>query len=155
RGQELGSKKPDWRLPSSELISMCDHYSDLDNKLTSTLHGREKLTDAAELLEMFDLCISYKKDNVAAVQLYAEAVNVDPKLAENFQDGNRYKAACAAVLAAGGKGNDVAGLQPEEIVHLRRLAFAWLNADLAAWTKLSREAADSESDVRQTLDHWK
>ena len=83
------------------------------------------------------------------------AIKADPKLGEELQDGQRYKAACAAALAASGKGLDAANLQPEETTYLLRLALIWLSADLASLTQRTRESPNNLTEVKQTLKHWK
>ena len=77
-------------------------------------------------------------------RLYQEAFRKDRVLAGNLDLGHRYNAACYAVLAAAGKGDDSAELKPEQSAQLRQEALEWLKSDLASWTK--RVADGMEAD---------
>src|SRR5262249_34876531 len=64
-------------------------------------------------------------------------------------------AACAAALAAVGKGADGGRLADKEQVGLRLMALAWLRADLALWAKLLENAQpETRAAVEKTLRHW-
>ena len=96
--------------------------------------GKAQPKDAAEEIDLAKL--STKKSHYAlATRLYREAFRKDSALADNLDLANRYNAACYAVLAAAGKGDDAADLKAEQSAALRQEALAWLKADLASWTK--------------------
>src|SRR6516164_4586354 len=67
-----------------------------------------------------------KKLHHTATGLYAAAFAADPKLADDLKAGHRYRAACAAALAAAGQGEDAAKLDDKEKVRLRKQALDWL-----------------------------
>jgi hypothetical protein len=72
------------------------------------------------------------------------------------KQGHRYNAACSAALAAGGRGTDAASVTDADRARLRKQAYTWLGANLAAWT--SREAKGSPADreaFRRVLNHWR
>jgi tetratricopeptide (TPR) repeat protein len=131
RGHELGSKNPNWRLPSAQWVRQCERLVELDGKLTGFLDGKATPASAAERIELAGLCC-LKHRNGAAARFYEEAFAEQPKLAENLQAFHRYNAAGAAALAGCGQGKDVAGLDDKERARLRRLALDWLRADLEA-----------------------
>src|SRR6185369_16899910 len=83
------------------------------------------------------------------------AFAAEPKLANNLQAGHRYKAACAASLAAAGKGEDAGTLDAKERARLRKQALDWLTADLTAWTRLfDKNQPQARPVIQQTLLHW-
>jgi hypothetical protein len=63
-------------------------------------------------------------------------MEIDPKLVDDRGVQAGYNAACAAALAAAGKGKEEP--PPDEMVKARwrKQAIAWLKADLAAWAKV-------------------
>jgi tetratricopeptide (TPR) repeat protein len=127
----------------------------LDARLSAFLKGDEKPADAGEQLALAELCQRVKKRYAAAARFYTSAFAADTKLADNLQRQHRYNGACAAALAAAGKGEDAAKLQDKERARLRRQALDWLQADLAAWTKeATKGSASAKAAVRQTLEHW-
>jgi hypothetical protein len=68
---------------------------------------------------------------------------------------HRYNAACAAALAAAGKGVDAAMLKEQKRTRLRKQAIDWLQDDLAAWTKVvGKGSAPAKAAVRRTLEDW-
>jgi hypothetical protein len=88
--------------------------------------------------------------------LYAEAFGVNPRLAEAVPTGHRYNAACAAALAAAGKGNDKPPLDEREKTRWRKQAIEWLRADVAFWGgQVGTGKPEVKATVPQTLQHWK
>jgi hypothetical protein len=71
----------------------------------------------------------------ALARLYAAAFAAEPKLADDLQAAHRYHAACSAVLAAAGEGQDASKLDDKERARLRQLALDWLRAELTSRTK--------------------
>src|SRR5262249_55563056 len=70
--------------------------------------------------------------------------------------GLRYDAACAAVLAGCGQGEDAARPDEAQRALLRRQALAWLRADLDVWT--ARLEADQPGDrdlIQGKMRHWR
>jgi serine/threonine-protein kinase len=155
RGDELGSKRPDWRYPSPAWVRQCERLVELDRKLPDVLKGQAEPADAAERGELASLCGRYKRLHVAAAQLYADAFTADPKLATDLQSQQRYSAACAAALAAVGQGEDAGQLPDKVVVMLRRQALHWLRADLGLYAKLAeRDDPQAKEAVRQRLGQW-
>src|SRR5262249_38334051 len=66
-----------------------------------------------------------KKFATSATAL-AEALAIDPKLADDPQKQHRYNAACAAALAAAGQGQDKPPPDDTAKAKLRRQALDWL-----------------------------
>jgi tetratricopeptide (TPR) repeat protein len=154
RGHELGSKQRGWPYPSAEWVREAERLVDLDRKLPAVLEGKQRPADPAEAAALADLCAQYKGRPATAARLFQEAFAADPRLAKNLHS-HRYNAACAAALAAAGKGQDAAGLDPNERSRLRRQAIAWLRADLKAWRQVFEKGpAKARPAVVQTMRHW-
>jgi serine/threonine-protein kinase len=131
----------------------------LDQRLTALVHG-EPPKDNRERLALANLAYA-KNFYAASARFFDDALKVDPKLADDRQSQHRYNAACAAVLAASAKtiptgGGPDASLTDGERAQLRDQAHKWLEAELAAWTKVleSAKGADRQS-VAKTLEHWR
>jgi serine/threonine-protein kinase len=122
--------------------------------LPALLRGESPPRDNDERLALVGTC-QFQGLYHAAARLYADAFAADPRLAETYTVGGHYSAACWAVLAAAGQGNDAATLGAPERARLRRQAHDWLRADLQHWTK-TLEAGEPEgrSQVVQTMQHW-
>src|SRR5262249_4063650 len=94
-----------------QLHRQCEHWLKLDAKLPGFLKEDAQPADAAEQLALAYLCQQFKKRYVAAARFFTGAFATDPQLAGDLQSQHRYNAACAAALAAAGKGVDAAMLQ--------------------------------------------
>jgi tetratricopeptide (TPR) repeat protein len=149
RGHQLGSQRPDWRYPSARWVDDCQRLLDLDTRLPALLQGDELPKDTAEQLALADLCQHYKKRYAAAARFYADAFAAG--VAQTTR--RAYAAACAAALAASGKGEDAAQLVAKEKTRLRQQALAWLKHALKIQGKLL-EDPERQKDVWETLQHW-
>jgi eukaryotic-like serine/threonine-protein kinase len=154
RGDELGSKQPNWRNPSAERVRQAEQLVAFDAKLSQILRGEERPANAAERLALAHFCQEHKKLNAAAARFYAEAFAAEPKLADDL-NAHRYNAARAAALAGCGQGEDAAKLDDVERARLRRQALGWLRADLAAWVQLlEKDPEKARANLQETIQHW-
>jgi tetratricopeptide (TPR) repeat protein/tRNA A-37 threonylcarbamoyl transferase component Bud32 len=136
-------------------LQQCQRLLDLDTRLPAILQGDDQPQDSAEQLHLADLCQRYKKRYAAAARFYADAFAAKPKLTAAQQAFFRYNAACAAVLAADGKGEDASKLQGKGKTRLRQQALAWLNDALTIHRhQLAEEDNQGRTLVRWTLQHW-
>jgi tetratricopeptide (TPR) repeat protein len=154
-GHKLGSRRKGWRYPSAAWVRTAQWLIALDARLAKVLSGQGKPRDAAEGLALAWLCRQpYKRQYALSARLYAAAFAAKDARADLI-GRHRYNAACAAALAAAGKGRGAAKLDDEQRAALRRQALSWLEADLTAWTKLlDRGAPQGRPQVQQTLQHW-
>jgi serine/threonine-protein kinase len=130
----------------------------LDKRLAAVIAG-EPPKDNPERLQLAGR--AYEKKLFAdSARLYAEVLDADPKLAEDRQNQHRYDAACAAALAAAEKASPRTGgadklLTEPDRAKLRKLARAWLGAELTAWSKLVESAnASQRKTIAGILTHW-
>src|SRR5260370_11800312 len=103
KGHELGQRQPGWPFPSAAWVKHCQQLVTLDRKLAPVLNGVP--VGSGDILALADLCRRYKKRYGDSAALFAKAFAAEPKAAENSDKGYRYHAACAAALAAAGKGD--------------------------------------------------
>jgi serine/threonine-protein kinase len=110
--------------------------------------------DIAERLALAQLCYDTKRYSAAA-RFWGEALQADPKLAEDREACHRYNAACAAALAGCGPGKDDPPLDETARAKLRVQAREWLAAELSAWSKLIESgSADERKAGVQAIRHW-
>jgi tetratricopeptide (TPR) repeat protein len=138
---------------SAQLVREAEALAELDAKLPQFLKGQAKPADAAEYLQLAEVCQEHKHLNVAAARFYEEAFASQPELLE--KPWLRYNAACAAALAGGGRGDDAPGNQGD-CARLRSQALDWLRADLNVWKP---QLSSADPAVRQQagkgLAHWR
>jgi eukaryotic-like serine/threonine-protein kinase len=136
-------------------LAETDQLASLAARLTAILAGKVKPVDTTEMLGLAQLCYM-KQLHGASARFWAEALQSQPKLAEDMQVQHRYNAACAAALAGCGQGKDDPPLDDATKARWRKQAIAWLKADLAAWTKIQESAQpQAKSPIAKTLQHWK
>jgi hypothetical protein len=135
RGAELLPENHPWRQSASWQVQRCERLVKLLGRLPRLLKGEEKPADNAERLDFAQVAYDHKK-YVAATRLWTEAMEDDPKLADNRQTQHRYNAACAAALAAAGQGKDEPALDEKALAKLRRQALDWLKAERTTWQNL-------------------
>ncbi len=102
----------------------------LEGRLPGLLSGRDEPGSAAETLDVAVLC-RLKRLYTDGTRFYARAFALDPVLADELMDYNRYNAACCAALGAAGREKAAASLDEGTRARLRRQALDWLRADLA------------------------
>jgi serine/threonine protein kinase/tetratricopeptide (TPR) repeat protein len=142
QGHALGIKQPDWKYQSERWVQTCERLLELDQKLSEVLKGERRPSDGAELVELADLCLQYKKRPATAADWYAAAFAKDSRLAV----AHRYNAARAAALAA-------AELPETDKARRRAQALAWLKAELPAVTNALSDAPRSAA-AQKKLQGW-
>jgi serine/threonine-protein kinase len=150
----LPARNPQRDLATRQL-RQCEQLLALDEKLPAMLKGEVKPADAAECLAVARLC-QYKELFAASVRFYTGAFAEQPELANDLRKQARYNAACAAALAAAGKGKDADKLDDKERTRLRKKALDWVRADLAMWGKLLEKTTPQQrAAVHKIFTHWK
>jgi tetratricopeptide (TPR) repeat protein len=156
RGHELGSKNPRWIYSSAQTVRSCERYLELDGKLPAILSGQKQPADPAERIGVARLCTLWCKKRYAdAVRFFREALEEEPRLADDLDAQHRYNAACAATQAGCGQGTDVDALDAQERARLRQQALDWLRADLKAYHQLMEKSAGKAGPtITQRMRHW-
>ncbi len=114
----------------------------------------QRITSARNLL-LPAMMANLTSRHAAAAKLYADALALDPTLAEDRQVQHRYNAACAAALAGCGQGKDDPAPDIAARTKLREQARAWLQDELAAWTKLLDSSPSQAPTIVEIFQHWK
>ncbi len=153
-GQELRSRLVGKPFTLTDAIASVDRMAALAARLPAVAKGTDSPKDADERL-FFANAAYNRKLYAAAARLWNEAVDAQPSLGEDRQAQHRYNAACAAALAAAGKGVDDPAPDEAARAKLRRQAIAWLNAELQAWAKcLDSGKAQDRKTIVPNLGHW-
>jgi tetratricopeptide (TPR) repeat protein len=139
-----------------QLRRECRRLIDADGKLKALLAGKDPSADAPTLLRMaFVARGPVYQLPLTAARLYRDAFTADGKLADNVPTQARYNAACAAALAAAGRGKDADKLDDNERATWRRQALAWLRADLAWWrNEYYKGDPKTNAAIERQLRHW-
>jgi eukaryotic-like serine/threonine-protein kinase len=137
----------------AELAASDPQRRALDARLAAVLGGSHPKDDS-ERLALARRAYDTKKYAIAA-QLWDEALRSDQKLADDRRTQNRYNAACAAALAAAGKGEDDPKPDDAAKSKLRGQALGWRQAELAIWSKaLDSGNPNARASVAGALRHW-
>jgi len=132
----------------------CERLLALNAKLPAFLEGKARAADVSQERELALLCLFYKRYYAAACRFYAAALSAEPNQNASQQILDRYNAACAAALAASGKGGDADRLDEPARAALRQQALGWLRTNLDLWAKPSIENVNSRQRLAQDLRHW-
>jgi serine/threonine-protein kinase len=155
RGHELGSKTPRWLAPSADLLRQAERCVELDAELPAFLQGDAKPKDAAEQIELAQLCM-LKRWFAAAARFYADAFTAKPDWASDVMAAHRYAAAWNAAQAGCGGSDDPAKPDAAEQARLRRQAQSWLRDNLATWTKLADDGKPADkASIKRTMEYWR
>jgi tetratricopeptide (TPR) repeat protein len=146
RAIETGSP---FRSIAEQEVREAERLVALDRRLST---GAPKAAPAAEWLGFAEVCF-YKKRYADAVQFYRQAFAQEPTLAADLDNGHRYNGACAAALAAAGRGEGTASLDTLRRAELRKQAVTWLREDLEAWKQRATDPK-ARATVNATLRLW-
>jgi tetratricopeptide (TPR) repeat protein len=149
-GHELGLKIPNWSCPSGQWVAECERLIELEARLPELLQGKLKPISSPERIEFAQLCV-LKRYYVAAARLYQEALSVTPD-----QRSTLYPAACAAIGAGCGNGEEAPPLKASERLRWRKQALDWLRAELERQGQsLRANPSTARRTVFGTLRQWK
>ncbi len=119
-----------WTATAEKGLGLALRLKALEGRLPGLLSGRDEPGSAAETRDVAVLC-RVKRLYTDGTRFYARAFALDPALADELKDYDRYNAACCAAPGAAGRGKDAASLDEGSRARLRRQALDWLRADLA------------------------
>jgi len=127
----------------------------LERRLPALVAGREKAEDGGEALQVAWL-LAHQAQYAAAAEFFGVAFELEPALANNVQAGNRFNAACAALVAGSIRDQGGRKLDAKERERLRRRAIEWLQAELVALSEsLEKEPLQSQWLLREALARWR
>jgi serine/threonine protein kinase/tetratricopeptide (TPR) repeat protein len=137
KGHQLGSKRLGWPDPSAVSVQQCRALLQIAQRAAALVQDPEQAKGPTELMQLAQFCRQYQRP-YSATRLYTAAFSAQPTLAEDLGKGQRYQAACAAILAALSQVTldlDAKPLSATDKANLRRQALDWLRADLHLLTK--------------------
>jgi serine/threonine protein kinase len=138
--------------PLSRWVSRAERLVKLDDMLPGILAGRLQPSDQTERLGLAEIA-QVRRHYATSARLYAGALLIDTKLADQL-DGPRYAAACAAVQAGTGRGEDASNLTENDTRKWRQSALNWLTSELHSWEQWLKSNPYVAGQVRSTLRHW-
>jgi tetratricopeptide (TPR) repeat protein len=137
-----------------EWLAQVEPLAALEGRLPAILKGEDRPKGAAERLDLAQMCYN-KKLHASAARFWSEAVEADPKLADDRRAQHRYNAACSAALVVAGLGKDVPPPDDQAKARLRSQALDWLKLELVAWSKVLESATpQARLVIAQTMQHW-
>jgi tetratricopeptide (TPR) repeat protein len=155
RLREMVANRPDWAVISREMVELAERMVALADRLPGILKGGDRPRDNAERILFARMC-SDTMHYAAAARLYAEALESDPGLVRDRREVHCYRTACAAALAAAGRGKDEPPPDEGQKVRLRGQALAWLKAELAAWADaIASGPPQTRSEAFHRLLRWR
>jgi serine/threonine-protein kinase len=155
QGHQLGWGKEGWPFDSAQMVRQARRRVELDRKLPALLKGAVRPKDVAEQIELAELCI-LKRWYAGSARFWTDAFAGMPALAEDIKASRRYDAACVAVLAGCGRGEDPVKPDDRERAGLRKQALDWLRAELDGWSKrLDRDTPSDRAATTDRLRRWK
>ena len=154
RGHELGSKRSNWAYPSEKWIEQARRVAGVERRFPAFMRGDAKPATLTERLDFAHVAHTRGLHSTSA-RLWAEVFALEPKLANDPTNRLRHAATRCAALAGCGKGKEEPPLDEPSKSALRSQAREWLEADLAAWSKVWAAAQPrARSTVRQALQSW-
>jgi serine/threonine protein kinase/Tfp pilus assembly protein PilF len=126
------------RVQAAAYVRNCTNLVALAERMPAVEKGEYKFESAAERVNLARV-FSLKKRYETAARLYKEGLAEEPELADDWQRGLRFGAACTAARAGGG---------------WRKQALAWLRADLALGHRLLRDEPRAAAAIAQRMKVW-
>jgi tetratricopeptide (TPR) repeat protein len=146
---------PQWQAAMRLELARTERWAGMAPRLPGVLGGADRPRDAAEALEFADLARG-RLEFAGAARLFAMAFRLEPRLADDLGQANRYNAACCAVLAAAGRSRGEPHPAATAAAESRRTALEWLRLDLAARSVVLRDGQAAEkAQLLQALGYWK
>jgi Flp pilus assembly protein TadD len=108
----------------------------------------------AGLAELAAYCRRELSFDASAARLYTWAFAADARLLQDRPRFRRFDAACAALRAGKGLGNDSYRTGKEHRLALTRQGLNWLEAELADLTRLAQGGPQDRSDAGRALRDW-
>jgi serine/threonine-protein kinase len=137
--KKIGTNNAQLRNSLPNQMKLAEMLVDLEKKFPTIINDEEELSDQREMLMVMHLARWKQRFRLSALLFEKALKGTDPRASQ----GANYIPACAACLAADGKGffsqpvmrGAYDPVNQTERARLRQLALIWLRADLAYWTR--------------------
>jgi tetratricopeptide (TPR) repeat protein len=128
-------------LPANEVtrraqrrqLELCDTLLSVDADLPEILAGKKRPAKVSTQRALAQWCLKHRRLAAAALGFYDSVLRAQPSLADDMEAGNRFHAACAAVLVGCGAARDAGRMDDQRRAELRKQALDWLTAEHNAW----------------------
>ncbi len=153
--QEMGPNLVPDRWHSAAWVAHIERMAARTTRLPSRPTASTRPNDPMESLDLALIC-SDQRRFVASARYWAWALEADPKLGDDRQFQYWFSAACTAVMAASGKGQNEAPPDATSGADLRRQALRWLKIDLAIWSRMPLSASpQNRALVLRAMRQWR
>jgi serine/threonine-protein kinase len=154
RARQLAPDEPSLVSTIERDLKAAEHEASLAERLPAVLRREDRPKEAADRIILARLCYD-RGFPAAAARLYGEAMDADSTVLDHGAP-HRYNAACAAALAAAGRGDDHPTLDDQARVRLRKQALGWLKAERDARALYMRSAPPAARErVAATMRRWR
>jgi serine/threonine protein kinase/Flp pilus assembly protein TadD len=153
RGHELGqARKEGWPHPSAQWIREVEGMMRVEARLPVVAAGEPPPDDPTDTLLLAKLAMQ-RKWYATTSRIYEHLFRID-KPHSNAVNGERYNAACAAVLAGCGSGEDPHSLSDADRLRLRRTGLKWLTDELAGLNAVAGQSRGPAAALG-LIQHWR
>jgi serine/threonine-protein kinase len=153
-GRLLRCRRVGMPFTITQVIAYNDRIAAKAARLPAIIEGTDRPKDIDERLFFADAAYKTKLYGAAA-SLWITALDAKPEIADSRVTQHRYNAACAAALAAAGKGRDNPAPDDNARIKLRHQAVSYLKTELDTWEKfLKSKQPDARFTAIYHLGHW-
>ena len=137
------------RKQLDDLVQACNARLKLEAKLLAVRDSRAQPATPEEGRLLATMCHE-KGLYVTSLRLWEQLLAKEDATA---RPGDCYNAACAAVRATGGQGEERAAMADHP--RLRGLALGWLRAERTTWDRIADKEPGAQAFIHKTLSHWR
>ena len=140
---------------SAAWVAHVERMAARTRRLPSRPTGSIRPNDPMESLDLALIC-SDQKRFVASARYWGWALEADPTLGDDRRFQYWFSAACTAVMAASGKGQNEAPPDAASGADLRRQALRWLKVDLEIWSRMLASGSPQDRNlVLRAMRQWR
>ncbi|MFT5049653.1 MAG: tetratricopeptide (TPR) repeat protein [Chlamydiales bacterium] len=151
---EIGSGRLDWEHPSADWVADAEQLVVAQRRLEAVVQGAEAPKEPEALLQLASMAQN-KGLNTTSARLYADAIERAPEGADGPLSLDRFQAACAAVQAGSGIGDEGAAMPAQERARWRSTGLDWLERELVSLLEQNGAGRLSDEDLRGVLARWR
>jgi len=149
----LGSERPGWEHPSADWVAEAERLVVAQHRLDAVVQGA-RIPEEPEALVQLASMAQRKGLNGTSARLYASAIEKSNQSAKQILSLDRYQAACAAVQAGCGDGDEAVAMADGERARWRATGLAWLEGELIALLERNRDGRLGDLELHSTLERW-
>jgi serine/threonine-protein kinase len=135
-------------------LELCETLLGIEADLPAILAAKKRLTEVVPQRALAEWCFKHRRLPATAAGLYSDAFAAQPSLLDDREAGYRFNAACAAVLAGCGVGEDASKLDGQRRAALRQQALDWMSAEYRVRAEQLRSDPRQRRVVLTDLRSW-